>query len=252
MAGQAARLGFTLAEVLITLGVIGVVAALTMPSLIANHRDKVLIAQVKQAYNLFSNGLEMAQTKYGPAEMWVTTGEQSADDLWFERITENLKLTEDCGNSDCYYFCKKPKVYPYRDMYATSGTSSVMALANHSGILNNGMLFSFHQFRTDGKWWFRYGYITVDVNGLKGPNRFGKDVFKFEIADYTNAWSRKVSPQLYPWQNSFSNNWSGLNGVDDCLTNGASCAGWIIEYENVDYMHCHDKLLQNGTHSCKE
>lgn len=40
--------GFTLAEVLITLGIIGVVAALTMPSLIAEHQKNKLLQELKK------------------------------------------------------------------------------------------------------------------------------------------------------------------------------------------------------------
>ncbi len=43
---------FTLAEVLITLGVIGVVAAMTMPSLVANYQKKVWVNQLKKLYQL--------------------------------------------------------------------------------------------------------------------------------------------------------------------------------------------------------
>lgn len=66
-----ARYGFTLAEVLITLGIIGVVASLTMPSLIANHRKEVLKTELKKAYselqqvNLsFINDEEMNMCEY--------------------------------------------------------------------------------------------------------------------------------------------------------------------------------------------
>ena len=44
--------GFTLAEVLMTLGIIGVVAAMTMPSLIANHQEKVTVTKVKKVYGI--------------------------------------------------------------------------------------------------------------------------------------------------------------------------------------------------------
>ena len=55
MSGQAARLGFTLAEVLITLGIIGVVAALTMPVLVANYSKKADVAKLKKAYTVIRN-----------------------------------------------------------------------------------------------------------------------------------------------------------------------------------------------------
>ena len=46
--------GFTLAEVLITLGIIGIVAAMTLPALISNHNKKVIATQLKQNYSIIS------------------------------------------------------------------------------------------------------------------------------------------------------------------------------------------------------
>lgn len=56
---------FTLAEVLVTLGVIGVVAAITMPTLMSNHKKSVQKAQFKKAYSLFSNAVFQAQAQMG-------------------------------------------------------------------------------------------------------------------------------------------------------------------------------------------
>ena len=47
-----ARLGFTLAEVLITLGIIGVVAAMTIPNLIANYRAHQLSSRFLESYSI--------------------------------------------------------------------------------------------------------------------------------------------------------------------------------------------------------
>lgn len=57
--------GFTLAEVLITLGIIGVVAALTMPSIIANYQKKVISVRLKKFVSTFSQAYNMAISKYG-------------------------------------------------------------------------------------------------------------------------------------------------------------------------------------------
>ena len=56
---------FTLAEVLITLGIIGVVAALTMPVLIANYKNKVFITKTKKVYSNIQNAIIMAQQDSG-------------------------------------------------------------------------------------------------------------------------------------------------------------------------------------------
>lgn len=56
---------FTLAEVLVTLGIIGVVASLTMPTLMENHKKKVLITQFKKTYSTISEAYTQAATELG-------------------------------------------------------------------------------------------------------------------------------------------------------------------------------------------
>ncbi len=67
---KSTRLGFTLAEVLITLGIIGVVAALTIPSLIAKHKKKVFATRVKTTYNIVSNALVSSVQENGAPNTW--------------------------------------------------------------------------------------------------------------------------------------------------------------------------------------
>lgn len=62
--------GFTLAEVLITLGIIGIVAAMTMPSLIAEHREKKTVAQLKKTYSTLQQAYLIAISKHGEPESW--------------------------------------------------------------------------------------------------------------------------------------------------------------------------------------
>ncbi len=64
------QVAFTLAEVLITLGIIGVVAALTMPSLIANHTKSVVEARLEKFYSSMNQAIRMAELDYGPRETW--------------------------------------------------------------------------------------------------------------------------------------------------------------------------------------
>ena len=82
MSGQAARLGFTLAEVLITLGIIGVVAAMTMPSLITNYQKKQTISQLKKSYSVVSQALVSSQAENGNIEEWNLSniGQMNPDD----------------------------------------------------------------------------------------------------------------------------------------------------------------------------
>ena len=61
---------FTLAEVLITLGIIGVVAAMTMPALIENHRKQVVETRLKKFYTEINQAVKMAEVHYGDKKDW--------------------------------------------------------------------------------------------------------------------------------------------------------------------------------------
>ena len=67
---QSQKFGFTLAEVLITLGIIGVVAALTMPSLIANHKKQVVETKLKRYYSTMNQAIIRSELDNGPKENW--------------------------------------------------------------------------------------------------------------------------------------------------------------------------------------
>ena len=54
--------GFTLADVLVTLGIIGVVSAMTVPSLMQNHQRKTYVTQLHKVYNEFSQAAVQYQT----------------------------------------------------------------------------------------------------------------------------------------------------------------------------------------------
>ncbi|MEE3350319.1 MAG: type II secretion system protein, partial [Candidatus Gastranaerophilaceae bacterium] len=63
------KLAFTLAEVLITLGIIGVVAALTLPALIQNYQKQVYVNALKKSVSTLENGFKMALAEDGVDEL---------------------------------------------------------------------------------------------------------------------------------------------------------------------------------------
>ena len=64
------KAAFTLAEVLITLGIIGIVAAMTMPSLIQKNNNKVVEARLKKFYSAMNQAVLMAENDYGDKKIW--------------------------------------------------------------------------------------------------------------------------------------------------------------------------------------
>ena len=76
---------FTLAEILLTLGIIGVVAAMTLPSVISNYRKTVVESRLKKFYSTFSQAVKLAEVEYGEVENWpdIDLTQESATEDWF-------------------------------------------------------------------------------------------------------------------------------------------------------------------------
>ena len=64
------RKAFTLAEVLITLTIIGIIAAITIPNLMQSWKKHQVEVGVKEAYALLSNAIKMSETENGLATEW--------------------------------------------------------------------------------------------------------------------------------------------------------------------------------------
>ena len=82
---------FTLAEVLITLGVIGVVAAMTMPTLIQNHRKQEVVTKLKKIYSMVNQAIKLSEVEYGDHENWdMDCGTSSAPSCTTEQAIEKF------------------------------------------------------------------------------------------------------------------------------------------------------------------
>lgn len=66
------KLGFTLAEVLITLGIIGIIAAMTMPALMQNYARLVVETRLKKFYSSLNQALIRAEADYGDKKLWYS------------------------------------------------------------------------------------------------------------------------------------------------------------------------------------
>ena len=100
------KIAFTLAEVLITLGVIGVVAAMTMPTVIKNYQKKVTVERLKSTYSLLYQAVRMSENDNGTLDTWEIPAESEAYDVgkgFAEKyFTPYLKKTKECRRKDCF------------------------------------------------------------------------------------------------------------------------------------------------------
>lgn len=78
---------FTLAEVLITLGIIGIIAALTLPALIQNYRKKEVVTKLEKVYSIVNNAIKMAEVESGEMKTWdVDCGASAAPTCSYEDL----------------------------------------------------------------------------------------------------------------------------------------------------------------------
>ena len=175
--------GFTLAEVLITLGIIGIVAAMTLPTLIQNARYKELETRLKRSYSVISQALDMYQAQTGE-RIKPTTVDLRNSTLLKDVLIKNIKTVQDCGmgsNDDeaCIKHYGTDSGKESSDTYKNfTGTSNINLMYFDDGqfVINDGSLVLIED-STIGKL-----FISVDVNGYnKKPNRLGQDLFMFQI-----------------------------------------------------------------------
>lgn len=199
--------GFTLSEVLITLGIIGVVAAITLPSLVANYQKNVLTKQFLKAYNILQNGLLKTESDLGyipecyycdEVDGCLRTGPTYENEcrVLLSQLRKNLSVIKECkGNAlkngcipaykgnDEIFQAENPDATDEEIQDSIRGCNGFSKTAIHNDnnvwILSDGTILTWYNSET--KW----PLFLIDVNGQKGPNKWGYDVFPFEI--YSNT-----------------------------------------------------------------
>lgn len=163
-----------MAEVLITLGIIGVVAAMTMPVLYANYQKEVVVTQLKKAYSTLQQAIVFSSQENGSVDTW-NLNNINGTRLWedyFEKYIQYSKV-----GSMPTIIAKGN--YTRLNGSGANGDSMFSNYANRYVIINDGMILMFSSGHVNSN----NAYMGVDVNGLKRPNRLGKDVFYFVLSN---------------------------------------------------------------------
>ncbi len=216
---------FTLSEVLITLGIIGVIAAITIPMLMTKYYEKRTVNQLRETQSILAQAVRMSEEEYGDADTWTTEywSKKGAEDI-ATKLKASLKIATDCGVSDTKNSCIK-KTYLRRNSqkhdvnYATDTRYYKIVLLNGTAVWWKA---------TDQSERRKGSYIEffVDTNGVNPPNTWGKDLFVFS---YENEGLRPFGApnSVYPYKNH-------------CLptnSTGYGCAYWVLTTQNMSYLH---------------
>lgn len=247
---------FTLAEVLITLGIIGIVAAMTLPAVIQKNTEKETVTKLKKFNSTMNQAFMMAKNEHGEIENWglSTAGmseEPSEDELinhnatrnkFLQIMTKYLKVTRICkqGENECKKYTR----------YSLDGT--IFQTFAPMIILNDGMSIvginvtsgsCSSNFGTSSQLQHVCGEIFVDLNGPKPPNKTGKDVFLFYYTKYGFIPIGMEAETRFSFKKDCNmSNKSNLNGY--------GCTAWVIYNENMDYTRCNN-LSWDGKLKCK-
>lgn len=218
---------FTLAEVLITLGIIGVVAAMTIPGLIQRTQEKELLNRWIKFHALLKQAILMAEEEYGDSSNWrfdkyKSGSTPNTEGSAYSYLKPYLKIVSDCPTGEPEKNCFLSG-YKYSFLDGTPAAicsyigPAVRLLSGESICFGNGS-----------------PHFTVDLNGTSPPNRIGVDIHYFSFIDLPKReflpgfnWGWRDSADKAEYCNIESSSWH----------NGASCGFWIQRYKNMKYLH---------------
>ncbi len=234
-----------MAEVLITLGIIGVVAAITLPTLIKNYQKQVWVNQLKKTYSTLNEGFKQIVVSEGCTTLECTGLSEDDDYSVFDftkaKTKEKFVKTFKLGNVYVGSDMPDNSIYSYKTKYFNGDEANFSDWCMHDesslvGTTSNGEIISL--FVGYGTW------ILVDINGLKSPNTWGRDIFLFSYFDINDTVM--VTPCYSKKWNEFFKNFSSEEerireiNMDCSVTNdglsGMACAekiimdGWKMNY----------------------
>ena len=232
--------GYTLAEVLITLGIIGIVAALTIPSLVGNYKKKQYYTQFMKARSVIENALKLYANERECNDdalcgFGIIYPENDNFVLELSKyLNASIMITESNYEEICKGYQKNSANYDGTRIYNGEYECSNQLGGNSSTngfITVDGMLLSFYPDAGDGNG------VFLDINGPNsGPNTYGRDLFIFYLekefnktVHCNNMWGTTRACN----DNLGSNKRELLSCYDD--TRGDNCAARLIEECKMNY-----------------
>ena len=230
-----AKVAFTLAEVLITLGVIGVVAAVTLPTLIQNYKKHVVETRLAKFYTTINQAIQMSETVNGDKKYWDTLGSGFEKD---ENDNPDYSKPEAIAWFDKYL---KPYLkYAKLETFNHKNTQGLVMV-----YFEDGSLLAF-----SAAGWSFYPYANkfksfVDENDIiqmDGSNS-GTEYFSFFYApntfgeNYKYHYNKDVEPYMYHWDGTID----GTNGLKTSQSFGCK-----KDVPRSGRAYCTALIMQNG------
>lgn len=259
------KFGFTLAEILIALAIVGVIAAISIPTMVMESNKKVWANSLAVAVSNFENATTtyiITEGKSSIYEIKDFSSVQNIKALFLKELSKTkiqLTLWNDSSTGIKQYYSKNPmkSLQPKKNesilSFVASQMDSTMTTApvweSKNGVAYS--LFSVKQYSQnedfeDLKMSHPVGVIMIDVTGQKGPNRLGRDIFFFvlnqdgylfpyngkEYIEYMKAKGSAGSSFVASLTSALAAcnpNPSGLFGLLSLVQHGTTCAARLVE-----------------------
>ena len=230
------KLGFTLAEVLITLGIIGVVAALTTPALVSEYNKSKVGPILKRFINTMENANQ--QLLYDNEGVSISSFNGNDDSSMTKYCDELAKYIKGSNDTEHSYYSNDIKHYNYDGTVRTNNSpvlgvntflfadGSAMELGTYDPGAHNG----------NGSYKGAIAELVFDINGFETkPNRLGRDQFCFTLDDggAIIPWGGKTEYMAYNGADRTISKYKWKDGDNKCSENtvntGENCAGSIFD-----------------------
>ncbi len=255
--------GFTLAEALITMGIIGIVAALTAPPLITSNKNQAYASKLTVLASNIENAFTTTIVQENVGSLYETT-------LWQDGAinsnTDDDKIAAFAGNlgknliisgyekSESDFYNKVGGFYPMNNNGSKNTGKLLTTFDSTNGYItiltkNGGAIFiktntepsDFDTLKSDAikngsSYYTHAGDVIIDVNGIGSPNTLGRDIFWFQVSEngiLYPAGGKDVArmEKAGTWDSETSNKFSCTNsdkGTSEDVR-GAGCTARVIQ-----------------------
>ena len=224
---------FTLSEVIITLTILGVIAALVIPNMYQRYNERVMVTKVKKVWTSLNDAISMTQIENGIINTW-DIGEQqntlAGSTKIYNKLKPYLKISKDCNTENEQCFASSYKKLNKTDLSDIPPNLSKKKVF----VLNDGTVLTIWSAgNTKCRNANECGAIWFDINGKKGPNIYGVDLYSTNL--YYNP-EINTTYLFYKPSNPAKPNCSKNSNASYA---GSDCLYWVLYKGNMDYLR-HD------------
>ena len=210
--------GFSLAEVLITLTIIGIIAAITIPSILQSTQKKEFIIAWRKSFSIIANVVNYMRAN----------GEDDFknEDTLCRTFAQYVKQSKICREGKFVEDGCAPEAYPIYYKYGTRRVHSQNMGEIGGGssciLVDNASIICFDSY-----------IAMVDVNGYKGPNTIGQDIFA-ALIDFKDITLRPAKGRKYMWGPADGHVVPLTAGDGTCQKEdlGWGCSAWYLTHDN--------------------